>query len=97
MNGYTIKAAGDREAVIRGLRDLADFLAAHPDVLPPAYPSVGVLVGADDEEARRESPERAATPLGVPVEELGDGFLSADLHFGPLRYYVAAVPPEGRK
>lgn len=94
MNGYTIKASGDREAVISGLRDLANFLARHPDVLPPAHPSVGVIVAADDDEARREGVEHAAAPLSVPVEDLGHGYYFAELSFGPVRYRISAVPPE---
>ncbi|MFJ4640208.1 hypothetical protein ACIP69_32040 [Streptomyces hygroscopicus] len=96
MPEYVIKTGSDRAALIAGLRALADFMADNPGVLVPNHPSIGVCVNAADTAARRAGAESAATPLGVPLEDLGEGYYSARREFGPVTYYVAAVPPEER-
>src|SRR5690242_17566984 len=58
-----LRAAADRAAWVAGLRDLAEFLAAHPDVpVPPGYHSDGITVfpegGSDDD--RRAAVDQAA-------------------------------------
>ncbi|MET8182527.1 hypothetical protein [Streptomyces sp. NPDC005336] len=95
MPEYVIKT-GDRAAFIAGLRELADFMADNPDVVTPYRPSVGVCVHAADTAARRAGAESVAVLLGVPLEDLGEGYYSAQREFGPVTYYVAAVPPEER-
>ncbi|MCC4322404.1 hypothetical protein [Streptomyces malaysiensis] len=95
MPEYVIKT-GDRSTFIAGLRALADFMADNPDVLVPHHPSVGVCVKAADTDARRAGAASAAELLGVPLEDLGEGYYSARREFGPVTYYVAAVPPEER-
>jgi hypothetical protein len=92
MPGYVIRAGADRDAFIAGLRELADFLTANPDVLIPAHPNLGVFVDAADTSARKEGAESAAAPLGVPVEDLGLGYFAARREFGPIAYSVGAVP-----
>ncbi|MEU9334423.1 hypothetical protein AB0D49_14870 [Streptomyces sp. NPDC048290] len=92
MSEYVIKS-GDREAVIAGLRELAQFLADNPEVLVPPWPSFVLVVSAVDNAARREGADFAARPLDVQVEDLGEGFYSAARAFGPVSYRVAAVPP----
>ncbi|ONK11196.1 hypothetical protein [Streptomyces sp. MP131-18] len=93
MSDYVINT-GDREAFIAGLRELADFLADTPAVLVPPRASLTLIVKSDNPEARRTGAEAAATSLGVPLEDLGEGCLSAYRKFGPLTYYVIALPPE---
>lgn len=87
---------GDRGALIDGLRDLADFLSANPEILVPPRTSTGVLVNAIDPYAREEGAQVAADLLGAPLEDLGHGFFLARRHFGPVTYYVTAVPPKGQ-
>ncbi|KPI18687.1 hypothetical protein OK074_7881 [Actinobacteria bacterium OK074] len=89
---YEIRS-GDREAFIAGLRELAEFLAANPEVLVPRYPVLGVIVNAADDTARRAGVHLVAALLGAPVEDLGQGFYSANRQFGPVAYRVTAVPP----
>ena len=85
---------GDREAAIAALRELADFLTGNPEVLVPPYLHVGVIVRAADDDARRRGTEFAAARAGVPVQDLGFGYYSAFRKFGPLTYFVSAVPPK---
>ncbi|RKN09400.1 hypothetical protein [Streptomyces radicis] len=95
MSAYQIRT-GDRAAIVAGLRELADFLADHPDVLVPPYASVSVIVRADDADVRRSVAEAVAAPLGVPVEYFGGGHYAAHRDFGPVAYHVIAPPPERR-
>ncbi|MFE2418221.1 hypothetical protein [Streptomyces hokutonensis] len=91
MSTYEIRS-GNRAAFIAGLRELADFLTANPSVLVPRNASFGVLVDAADSTARREGAEYVAAPLGVPVEDLGQGYYGARRTFGPIAYSVVAIP-----
>jgi hypothetical protein len=49
---YDYAKAKERAAAIRGLRDLADFLEAHPGVPFPAYNVLNANVDTKDEIAR---------------------------------------------
>ncbi|MFF3517838.1 hypothetical protein ACWEQN_15110 [Streptomyces sp. NPDC004129] len=96
MSDYVIRS-GDRAAFLAGLRELADFLAANPDVVVPRHASVAVLIDAPDSAGRREGVESLAAPLGVPAEDIGRGYFDARRDFGPISYVVVAVPPEERQ
>lgn len=96
MPDYVIKT-GDREAFIAGLRELADFLTANPAVLVPSHPSFALLVSADDAATRERSAKYAAAPLGVPVDDIGQGYYDACRTFGPIAYNVIAIPPRERQ
>lgn len=84
-----------REAFIAGLRDLADFLAAHPAV---AVPSSGADItvqpyGTDEQEAADIEAFAAAAGVAVLDERrTGDdegfytGRYSATCEFGPVVY-----------
>ena len=90
-----LRAAADRAAWVAGLRDLADFLAAHPDVpVPPAYHDQGITVfpegGTDDE--RRAGVDRAAGVLGVRAAETRGGHYRASRSFGPVTFDVVVIP-----
>ncbi|MFF5146975.1 hypothetical protein ACFY6U_45935 [Streptomyces sp. NPDC013157] len=96
MSEYVIRF-GDRAAFIAGLRELADFLTANPAVLVPRNASFGVFVDASDAVARREGAEHVAASLGVPVEDIGEGYYDARRDFGPIAYSVIAIPPKERQ
>jgi hypothetical protein len=96
MSDYVIKT-GDREAFIAGLRELADFLAANPDVLVPRNPGFALIVHAADTAAREAGANLAATPLGAVVDDIGEGYYDARRTFGPIAYSVIAIPPEERQ
>ncbi|MFF4346317.1 hypothetical protein [Streptomyces sp. NPDC001530] len=96
MPEYAIRS-GDRAAFIAGLRELADFLTANPSALVPRTASFGVFVDAFESDARRKGAEYVAAPLGVPVEDIGEGYYDARRTFGPIAYSVIAIPPEERQ
>jgi hypothetical protein len=84
---------------VAGLRDLADFLAGHPDVpVPPAYHDQGITVfpksGTDDE--RRAEADRAAGILGVRAAETPGGHYRAERSFGPVTFGVVVIPSADR-
>jgi hypothetical protein len=94
-----LRAAADRAAWVAGLRDLADFLAGHPDVpVPPAYHDQGITVfPADGTDAeRRAEADRAAGILGVRAAETRGGHYRASRSFGPVTLDVVVIPSADR-
>jgi hypothetical protein len=88
----------ERQELISGLRELADFLESNPDVPAPAY--IGVLVfppSASDEENQRE--------VDVIAALIGSGTRTYSSHrhyatsrqFGPVEYRVVAIPADENK
>ncbi|MFF7554252.1 hypothetical protein ACFZA9_15360 [Streptomyces olivaceus] len=96
MSDYVIRS-GDRAAFLAGLRELVDFLTAHPAVVVPRHMSVVVLVDAPDSAARQRGVQSVAAPLGVPTEDIGRGCFDARRDFGPISYGVVGVPPRERQ
>ncbi|MGV9965071.1 hypothetical protein ACWDU3_14215 [Streptomyces olivaceus] len=96
MSNYVIRS-GDRAAFLAGLRELVDFLAVNPAVAVPRHASVVVLVDASGSAARHAGVESVASPLGVPVEDIGRGYFDARRDFGPISYGVVGIPPEERQ
>ena len=98
LTAADLRAAADRAAWVAGLRDLADFLAAHPDVpVPPAYhtQSIHVFPDGDSDVVRRAEVDRVATALGVATAESGAGHYRAARSFGPAEYLAVALPSAG--
>ena len=94
----TYAHAIERQALISGLRELADFLETNPDVPAPAY--TGVLVfppSPSDEENRRE--------VDVIAALIGSGTRTYSTHrhyatsrwFGPVEYRAVAIPADENK
>jgi hypothetical protein len=81
-----------REAMIGGLRALADFLERTPE-FPIASCAVADLhhfpLGTDAEQ--RAEVERLASLVGVSVDDNVRGFYRATRAFGPVLLAVAAV------
>jgi len=93
--GAELRAAADRAAWVAGLRDLADFLAAHPDVpVPPAYHSctLHVFPEGDSDDDRRAETDRAAGVLGTAAAETGGGHYKATRSFGPVEFALVVIP-----
>jgi hypothetical protein len=88
-------AAADRAAWVAGLRDLADFLAAHPDLPVPRVYCTDVInvfpEGGTDAE-RRAGVDRAAGVLGVPAADTHGGHYRAARSFGPIAYALVMIP-----
>jgi hypothetical protein len=76
-----------RERFIAGLRELADFLLAHPDVPLPSGDLRGGPVGNDDGHCMADVATVAAA-LGVEVTYLADDpqYPQAIRKFGPVWY-----------
>lgn len=90
-----LRAAADRAAWVTGLRDLADFLAGHPDVpVPPAYHShtLNVFPEGDSDDDRRAEVDRAAGVLGTAAAETGGGHYRAARSFGPVEFALVVIP-----
>jgi hypothetical protein len=85
----------DRAALIAGLHELADFLAAHPDVpVPPGYHEtiVHVFPDGDTDDERRAGVDAAAAVLGTPAADPdGCGHYKVERKFGPVTYGVLAI------
>lgn len=81
----------DRKDVSRGLRALADFLDAHPDLpIASAYVSAGVF-GTDEEE--RADVDRIAGILSVPAtaDERGTHYEAERDFGGGVKYRATAI------
>lgn len=87
----------DRTAIITGLRDLADFLDAHPGI--PITGCVPLYHFADhgtDADQRAEI-EQIAALLGSPVEEQTPyGHYVTTISFGPIQYRAVAITATAR-
>jgi len=93
----------DRELIVQGLRELADFLTANPDVpitgthhrLQYSVDSTLRREGSTSYTERRAEVERVAALLGVePVEpDSINRHYVAERRFGALAYLVASVDP----
>ena len=81
-----------RNAVVDGLRALADFWSENPDMPVPRYPELTVnVIAASDEEERAEV-DRIAGILGVtPTLNATETHYRAQATFGPLEVTVVAI------
>jgi hypothetical protein len=82
-----------RQAFITGLRDLADYLDAHPAVAIPAHGTEILLSAASADDGGCAQVDHFARQLGVPVEnELAySGHYRAARSFGPVGYRMTAI------
>ena len=82
-----------RQAFITGLRDLADYLAAHPAIPVPEHGTEILLHAASTDDGGCAQVDRFARQLGVPVENslAYDGHYRAARSFGPVGYQMTAI------
>ena len=78
---------------ITGLRDLADYLAAHPAVPVPEHGTEILLHAASTDDGGCAQVDRFARQLGVRVENglAYDGHYRAARSFGPVGYRMVAI------
>jgi hypothetical protein len=85
-----LSRAEDRAAFVAGLRALARFLAAHPDVpVPESYHTQDFTVfpDGDTDDEKRAAVDATAAVLGVvPDDHGGRGHYKAVRRFGPVAY-----------
>jgi hypothetical protein len=81
-----------RWAFITGLRDLADYLAAHPAVPVPEHGADIIVHASSTDDGGCAQVDRIARQLDVPVEnELAYGHYRAARSFGPVGYRIVAI------
>jgi hypothetical protein len=101
LNGYPAAALLDanapvteaekRYAFVRGLRDLAAFIEAHPDLPLPYRAHMSYFPGGTDEEERAEV-DRIAGVLGQePVTRAGGDHYLVERWFGRVGYQATAI------
>jgi hypothetical protein len=86
-----------RGAAIAGLRELADFLDANPDVPVDLYGwTFHAFPRAETDAAARAAVDQAAAVLNVPVTDdtARAGHYYARRMFGPVTYAVVHIPAE---
>ncbi|WP_113705346.1 hypothetical protein [Nonomuraea lactucae] len=89
----------DRTDLITGLRKLADFLTAHPEI-PVHLPHVTLnqfpARGSDAEMCAEV--DKIAALLGAEISKPTNsyGHYSTGLSFGPVRYSFTAIPAAAR-
>jgi hypothetical protein len=84
-----------RTKVITGLRRLADWLDAHPDVpVPPFGWDLNVYTRTDDDAASRAEVDRIAAILGADVADdtAWGGHYRTERSFGLVSYGAVHVP-----
>ncbi|MBN6056409.1 hypothetical protein JYK22_31060, partial [Nonomuraea sp. RK-328] len=87
----------DRTAIVTGLRRLADFLDAHPDIpVSATAPLYHFTRGGSDADQRAEI-DQIAVRLGSPVEDETEyGHYTTAISFGPIEYRAIAITAEAR-
>jgi hypothetical protein len=92
-----------RAATIAGLREIADFLEAHPGLPVPRYGlkiavHAGTDTGAEDDAAGRAEVDAAATILGAtPTTTVGGHYEVARAFAGGWQYEVLRIPAEAMR
>lgn len=89
----TDRTADDRERAIEGLRRMADFLAAHPDVPIDVMHYVQYSVDNAVTAGRRAEVERVAALLDVTPTGTPAGHYIACRQFGPVQYVAVSCHP----
>jgi hypothetical protein len=83
-----------RDAFMKGLRDLADYLSTHPGVSVPEY-EARIGVACDHAEyGGSDQVTSTAEALGSGITRDQDGSVSTSRSFGPVSYVVSAVSSE---
>lgn len=82
---------GQRARLISGLRDLAIFLEANPDVPAPQYPSLLVFPPNGTDAERRAAIDAIATQIGAEPGTVCGHYIAVR-YFGPVEYRAVAIP-----
>ena len=81
---------GQRREFIRGLRELAAFLDANPDVPVPLYGTEISLHALGSDAEKFGAVDQIAGLIGA--ETVDGGHYSASRNFGPIEYRAVAIP-----
>jgi hypothetical protein len=89
-----LEVPNERAELIRGLFELAAFVADHPE-LPLPYLDGGIFPSGEDFAAEAAEVDRIAAMFGsAPEFRAGGGHYRAERMFGPVRVYALATTPE---
>jgi hypothetical protein len=94
----TYATAAERQALISGLRGLADFLESNPEVPAPKYTDVLVFPShASHAENRSEIDEIASrVGSGIEISSIRRHYVTSR-QFGPVEYRAVAIPSNENK
>jgi hypothetical protein len=84
----------ERERLIAGLRELADFLAQNPDVPVPRHTDVLVFPDRGSNEEMFAEIDVIAQQISAAASDADSpaGHYSAGRDFGPVHYRAVAIP-----
>ena len=88
----------ERERLIAGLRDLADFFDQNPQVPAPRYADVLVFPARGTDAEMFAEIDVIAEQIGVTAaqNDTPDGHYIAYHDFGPVQYRAVAIPQAAR-
>ena len=87
----TYANAAERQALISGLRALADYLESNPGVPAPSYSDVLAFPPDGDCAGMRAGIDAIAERIGVEARETVSGHYVATRSFGPIEYRAVAI------
>jgi len=87
----TYANATERQALISGLRELADYLESNPDVPTPGYSDVLAFPPGGDCAGMRAEIDAIAERIGTKARETVRGHYVATRSFGPVEYRAVAI------
>jgi hypothetical protein len=85
-----------RREMAAGLRQLATFLLAHPELRCPSQITAAVVTTAESEDDERAEVDHAAAAMGVPPGE-GDHYTATVEFGGRVRLTVMHIPDAWRR
>lgn len=95
MSGYFANEQ-ERTAYLTGMRELLDYLEAHPEVPTSSYQRIQLSTCGTNEEAV-ETVDQFADLVGVEPYRSGAHYY-AKLNFGPIEFFAVAIrKPKPRK
>jgi hypothetical protein len=94
----TYANSAERQALISGLRALADFLESNPDVPAPTYTDVLVFPPFTSDAEKRREIDVIASRIGSPAQTYSSyRHYQTSRRFGPIQYRAVAIPPDESK
>ncbi len=88
----------ERERLIAGLRELADFFDQNPQVPAPRWTDLLVFPPAGSDPEMFREIDAIAGRIGATATDAGNpaGHYSASRDFGPVQYRAVAIPHAAR-
>ena len=83
----------ERQALISGLRELADFLESNPEVPAPACTDILVFPPCASDAGKRREVDVIASLIGSGTETFSSYcHYQTSRRFGPVEYRAVAIP-----